>query len=181
MRRRLLTGAWSEAFWRHVQKGDGCWEWTGTRRPDGYGLFSAGPSGQIRAHRVAWELTNGPIPDRLNVCHQCDNPPCVRPDHLYLGDQKRNIGDAVVRGRKKLGKEHWWSKIDQNGANNKHAKLTERAVFEIRHRYLSGESKHTIAADFGIHPNHVNRLVSGRRWGHVPGAKPSTPNRRATY
>jgi hypothetical protein len=107
----------------------------------------------------------------------------VRPDHLYVADQKRNIGDAVLRGRKKLGKDHWWSKIDQNGAKNRQAKLTEAAVLEIRHRYLSGESKHTIAPDFGIHPNHVTRLVSGERWGHLPGAAGRLPypkNRRSS-
>jgi hypothetical protein len=173
MRRRLLTGAWSaDRFWRHVQKGDGCWEWQGTRNWFNYGLFWDTAAGQLRAHRVSWELTNGPIPDRMNVCHQCDNPPCVRPDHLYLGDQKRNIGDAVARGRMPSGEDHHLAKIDQWGAKNKHAKLTEGDVIEIRRRYLAGESKHTIAPDFGIHPNHVNRVVSGLQWSHLPGGKP---------
>ena len=172
MRRRLLTGAWSvDRFWRHVQKGDGCWEWTGTRNWAGYGIFWNGDGQQVRAHRVSWELANGPMPDlALNVCHKCDNPPCVRPDHLYLGDQKANIGDAVTRGRMPRGKAHHLSKLDQYGTKNRHAKLAEADVLEIRRRYLSGESKHTIAPDFGIHPNHVTRLTSGERWGHLPGA-----------
>lgn len=169
MRRRLLTGARSDAFWRHVQKGAGCWEWAGTRRPDGYGVFFIAGVGQGRAHRIAWELTNGPIPEGLYVCHKCDNPPCVRPDHLYIGDQKRNIGDAVARGRTPRGKAHHLSKIDQNGERNRNAKLTAPQVLAIRRLYLSGVSKHDIAPLYGIHPNSVNRLVSGRRWAHLPG------------
>jgi hypothetical protein len=96
----------------------------------------------------------------------------VRPDHLYVGDQKANIGEAAAKGRMNHGPKHHLAKIDQWGAKNKHAKLTEGDVIEIRRRYLAGESKHTIAPDFGIHPNHVNRVVSGLRWSHLPGGKP---------
>ncbi len=84
-------------FWAKVQKSDGCWVWQGciVRR---YGVL--GHDGkQVKAHRVAWGLTNGPIPNGLSVLHKCDNPPCVRPDHLFLGTQLDNMRDCSAKGR----------------------------------------------------------------------------------
>lgn len=84
-------------FWSRVDNTGECWLWTGSQR-DGYGrlLFQ----GRFKlAHRVAWELTNGPIPDGLYVCHTCDNPPCVRPAHLFVGSQQDNLNDMVAKGR----------------------------------------------------------------------------------
>ena len=88
-----------------------CWEWQGTRRNDGYGLFWNG-SRQVRAHRAAWELEHSSIPQGLNICHRCDNPPCVNPSHLFLGTQKDNLDDMREKGRdaeiqRQSGDEHW--------------------------------------------------------------------------
>jgi hypothetical protein len=77
---------------------DICWEWAGARNSDGYGKSYAG-SGYRMAHRVAWESSFGPIPDGLFVLHRCDNPPCVRPDHLFLGTNTDNVRDSVAKGR----------------------------------------------------------------------------------
>jgi hypothetical protein len=79
--------------------GDGCWEWQGAHDGDGYGLIKI--DGKLRrATRVAWETAYGPIPAGLSVLHSCDNPPCVRPDHLMLGTQRANIRDMLAKGRR---------------------------------------------------------------------------------
>lgn len=91
-------------FWQQVKKGNGdtCWLWAGYVNPRGYGQFHPRDGAVRPAHRVAYELENGPIPDdgtEWCVCHHCDNPRCVRPDHLFLGRDKDNHDDMVRKGR----------------------------------------------------------------------------------
>lgn len=85
-------------FWSRVRITDGCWEWTANHLPAGYGLVKAEGRSHL-AHRVSWELAHGPIPAGMLVLHRCDNPACVRPDHLWLGTQKQNIADMLTKGR----------------------------------------------------------------------------------
>lgn len=90
----------AERFWAKVEKTDGCWEWTAFVHPKGYGMFGVGREAR-RAHRVSYEIANGPIPDGLCVCHSCDNRRCVRPDHLFLGTNQDNVDDKMRKGRGK--------------------------------------------------------------------------------
>ena len=85
-------------FWSKVQTGDGCWKWDGAIASHGYGVLNV--NGRIkRAHRVAWELLNGPIPERAVVLHSCDTPSCVNPLHLSIGTQAQNLADMWAKGR----------------------------------------------------------------------------------
>lgn len=89
-----------ERFWSHVEKTDGCWNWTSARSKcgKGYGVFNANDK-SLGAHRVSFEIANGPIPSGLHVLHSCDNKICVRPDHLHLGTHKQNMEEAAERNR----------------------------------------------------------------------------------
>jgi len=140
----------SERFWSKVRKGDGCWEWQASLK-GGYGQFGHGGL----AHRVSWEMTRGPIPNGLYVCHRCDNRRCVNPDHLFLGTQRDNMSDAARKGR------------TAKGERQGHAKLTAAAVAEIRSLHLAGVRQKEIAALFGLAKGHTNRIVHRAAWAHV--------------
>jgi hypothetical protein len=93
----------AERFWPKVDRNgpNGCWVWTGSLGAKGYGRIGSGARGAptLLAHRVAWGFKHGPIPDGLFVCHKCDNPPCVNPEHLFLGTNRDNILDCMSKGR----------------------------------------------------------------------------------
>lgn len=111
----------AERFWRRVNKTEGCWLWEGPNTGR-YGYIVVNGHG-MTAHRRAWILENGPIPDGLLACHHCDTPLCVRPDHLFLGTPADNARDMMVKGRASSGDAHYsrrepWrlARGDQNGA-----------------------------------------------------------------
>jgi hypothetical protein len=115
-----------ERFWNQVRRSEGCWEWIGIADADGYGKFTAAGK-RSKAHRWAWTQTNGPIPEGLNVLHHCDNPPCVRPEHLFLGTQRDNLRDMAAKRRThkthcKRGHERWGDNLYTEPSGKTHCR-----------------------------------------------------------
>ena len=145
-------------FWAKARKGEACWLWTGAQSSDKYGCF--GLDGRtVAAHRVAWMLTNGPIPSGLLVCHSCDNPRCVNPDHLWLGTNADNARDRDQKGRCRAR--------GLPGDRSTNHKLTSDRVTEIRRLVESGEQQKDVAKRFGVHKATVNDLVLRKTWASV--------------
>lgn len=148
-----------ERFWSKAAIGseDECWEWTGSRHYKGYGKFWL--KGCRSAHRVAYELTHGPITDPpLLVMHSCDNPPCVNPTHLSLGTASDNQRDSAAKGRH----------VSLQGPGSSPAsKLTPTQVREIRARREKGALLRVLAKDYGVCKATIGHICSGRNWGSL--------------
>lgn len=172
-------------FWRFVSREPGhgpngdCWIWTGnTSHRFGYGQFRFQMK-QYNAHRFSLEHFGGGIPEGMVACHRCDNPPCVRPDHLFAGTQADNIQDASRKGRTISG-EAWYRACGESvrrGESHHKAKITESVVREIRRAAIAGERHREIAARVGLSQPVVSKIAVGELWGHVDGpvARKSKP------
>ncbi len=147
-----------ETFWARVERGDGCWLWSGRLNTYGYGVLRY-RGRTIGAHRLSWIFTNGPIPEGLYVCHHCDNPRCVRPDHLFLGTSKDNQVDASRKGRSRGRVGH--------GEHNNHARLTADKIRLIFERRAQGATHKQIAQEFGICKTSVSYILRGIYWSSV--------------
>lgn len=131
----------------------GCWIWQLGRDASGYGTINRLDCQEKRAHRYFYEKRFGPIPAGMLVCHRCDNPPCVNPDHLFLGTYKDNAHDSMNKGR--------WP----NGSQRSQAKLTESQVLEIRLIYGSGGTTQLdLARKFGVSRSLVRNIVLNKAW-----------------
>lgn len=166
-----------ERFFAKVDKGGAvpehapylgpCWLWTGAQGDSGHGQFVASAErGTVPAHVFAVELATGDrCPDGMEGCHRCDNPPCVRPSHVYFGTRQQNQDDAWNRHRHPVGSERSASR------------LTEADVEEIRVRYAQGEPGKWLASEYGIKPCSLYGITSGQKWPQAPG--PITRRRKA--
>lgn len=157
--RRGVAVATPGRFWRKVEKTQGCWIWTGAKKTGGYGVAIRNGR-QIGAHRLAWQLTYGPIGAGLEVCHRCDMPACVRPDHLFLGTHAENMADMKQKGRGRMVRE-------QRGEANRYARLTDAKVREIRALYAQGQTKAGLGRLYGVNEFTIRCVVERRTWKHV--------------
>jgi hypothetical protein len=154
-----------ERFWSKVDKrpdSSQCWLWTGYIDAGGRGRFNTGSTGgkpgKIRsAHRIAYELTYGPIEKGMEVCHHCDNPPCCNPAHLFLGTHMENMIDRDTKGRN----------INYIGTQHGMSKLTEDSVREMRYLRAQGATFQAIARRFGVSKSVAHQAITGVTWKHV--------------
>lgn len=152
-----------DRFWTKVTQGepDACWEWQGARDSLGYGFFRVTPGETMRrSHRVAWELTNGPILSGLLVCHQCDNPPCCNPAHLFLGTNADNMADRNHKGRTTKGRV-----LHCGESSGRSTKLTLAEVEAIVAAYAAGGiSQESLGHLHGVSQTQIGRIIRGERW-----------------
>lgn len=160
-----------DRFWEKVDKTGECWIWKTTKLPSGYGQFTMPGRGNRLAHRVAYELFVGPIPDGLFVCHTCDCPSCVRPDHLFLGSPADNSRDMREKDRSPKGERSAARKHPgkiQRGIAHPQAILTDDEVRTIRTLYAAHEgTQEQLAARFGVRREAIGKIVRGERWRHL--------------
>jgi HNH endonuclease len=157
-----------ERFWEKVNKSGPtpehcpelgpCWLWTGCKNRKGYGRISTRTDHSEIAHRVAWLLAHGRWPDPCAL-HRCDNPACVRLEHLFEGTLTDNNVDMGLKGRASGG--------SMAGERNCNAKLTAADVREIRSRLRAGTPQNVIARAFGVTSTAICSIVAGRTWCHV--------------
>jgi HNH endonuclease len=147
---------------------DPCEEYRGAKRPSGHGNrnFRGIP---MLASRAAWIEANGPVPDGLWVLHRCDNPPCVKVSHLYLGTPQDNVRDMWERGNPYSPGPNGVGMATRFGPGSSHwrAKLTESDVRRMRARNAEGADVSTLAAEFEMSPRQVLDIVRRKAWRHV--------------
>lgn len=150
-----------DRLWEKIIKGDPdeCWPFLSAGKPSPYGrILQSGskPPRYLLSHRVVWELTNGPIPKGMFVCHKCDNPCCCNPNHLFLGLPKENSADMARKGRA------------PRGASNHKTKLTEDQVRQIKvllraTNWTTGE----IGKMFGVTAGAIQSIVENKSWKYL--------------
>ena len=169
-------------FWSRVQKqaGDGCWLWSACR-VGGYGGVTVAER-MLRAHRVAWEICNGPIPDDMLVLHNCDDRyapgdttsrRCVRPEHLWLGTQEQNFLDMLAKRRHATGDRTGFRVHPSSrpvGERHGMHRLSEDQVLEIRaryRRYARNPSIASLAEEYGVSTTAIRSAARGKTWGYL--------------
>ena len=144
------TGTLEEKFNRHwmAEPNSGCWLWMSACDKDGYGLLRHEKK-NIRAHRASYQMYTGNIPAGQFVCHRCDLPSCVNPDHLFLGTNSDNQKDASRKGR------------------HAHQRLSIDDVVDIKRSVSLGMTQASMCRKYGLSDGHISQIISGGRWSHV--------------
>jgi hypothetical protein len=147
-----------DRFWSKVSKnGNGeCWEWTACKYQDGYGQFRVGESIKM-SHRLSYQHHFGDIPNGMFVCHKCDNPKCVNPEHLFLGTHKENMTDMASKKRARGAR----------GQSHHLSKMTPEKVKSLRTERANGASLNCLAKKYGISAPSVYNIVIRKNWAHL--------------
>ena len=150
--------SFEERFWSKVDKNgaNSCWNWTTGKDRYGYGQITINKR-NLRSHRVSYAIRHGDIENGLHCLHECDNPACVNPDHLFLGTNQDNMDDKVSKGRQ----------VSLKGESNGTAKLTAVKVLEIKRLLAGGVTQRAIASVYGVSQKNVSLIKAGKRWAHV--------------
>ena len=177
-----------QRFWSHVDISGECWTWTASRQWNGYGVFVLGrPSTprKVSAHRFSWALHFGEIPVGLQVLHHCDNPPCVRPDHLFTGTNLDNRLDSVAKGRQARGATHGMIlHPERRACGQRHgaythpeaipvgearwsAKLTEAQVLAIRTAAAGGATVLALMRTYSMGRHAIRAIITRETWRHI--------------
>lgn len=158
----------AERLWEKIRKGesDECWLWIAYTNACGYGIIARNSDDRSAlAHRVVWEMEYGPIPNGMNVCHHCDNPPCCNPRHLFLGTQYDNIKDMDSKGRNNQPK----------GINHCRAIFTEEQVRNIK---FSSLPELELVEIYGCSLSAIRHIKSGHTWKHITRNPPEVETNR---
>lgn len=168
-----LTKELADRFWKKVEQreDDDCWPWAAAYGRGGYGQFTISGKHLKRdtpygAHRVAYFLHYNIDPKDLFVCHNCDNPKCCNPKHLFLGTTQENTQDRQRKGRSASGEK------SSSGRKNIFSKID---VQKILNRYWAGETSKSIGKDYGVSQQTISGIVSGRSYKYVTREKPHQP------
>lgn len=154
---------WVKRFQAFVDKSGECWEWQGYKNNRGYGTFLLKRK-LVLAHRISWMIEHGSIPDGLEVCHGCDNPSCVRPDHCFLGTQADNNRDMWGKGR---GRGGGGGVNHVKGSAHAHTHLTDSDIRTMRALREAGVKIRILADRFDVSTSNVCFIVNRKTWKHV--------------
>jgi hypothetical protein len=142
---------------RYAVSENGCWNWVATKDRDGYGLLTHHRGKQIRAHRASYEFHVAKIPVGLLVCHSCDNPSCINPNHLFVGTSKENTRDMLDKNRRPV----------LRGERHPNAKLTNDQVTQIKQLRSENRLLKDIANQFNISFQTVSSITKGTTWNNI--------------
>lgn len=145
-----------QRFFSKFDKCEGCWEWKGIIAKVGYGIFSI-KGKPIYAHRYSYEKFKGKIPKGMLICHTCDNPKCINPDHLFTGTYQDNTDDMIEKKRSR----------NLRGSDCPHSKLNEKIVLKLREDYSKGKSIKDMAIEFHVSVSAITHAVKKIKWRHV--------------
>lgn len=146
-------GSPEERFWSKVNKTDTCWLWVGAKDNNGYGAIRVN-SKNINAHRFSYQILKGRIGNGLFVCHSCDNPSCVNPEHLFLGTNYDNVQDMVKKMRNTLGEKNGMSFLSAEDVTK---------IRTIKDKY----SRRELASMFSIGESTLSQIINYKRWKHI--------------